>query len=147
MPPALGKIIFWVTWPGLWFILRWSYRTRVLITAGDKVLVVRPWLGSGQWTLPGGGVHRGEDVVVAAIREVEEETGLKLRTKQLSLTSERTFRANGLRFRYQECVVVLKSPEDVRPQPGEVEAIEWVDKTSLNRSNAAYDVLAALGHL
>jgi 8-oxo-dGTP diphosphatase len=33
-------------------------------------------LDMGMWTLPGGGVEFGEDPAVAALRELEEETGL-----------------------------------------------------------------------
>jgi ADP-ribose pyrophosphatase YjhB (NUDIX family) len=33
-------------------------------------------LGEGVWTLPGGGLEFGEAPEVAAVREVEEETGL-----------------------------------------------------------------------
>jgi nucleoside triphosphatase len=35
------------------------------------------------WHIPGGGVEPGESVQEAAIREVEQEVGLKLSTKQL----------------------------------------------------------------
>lgn len=34
--------------------------------------------GEGTWTMPGGGVEWGEDFEYTAIREAEEETGLKL---------------------------------------------------------------------
>jgi len=37
----------------------------------------------GKWVLPGGYVDRGEEVKAAAVRETEEECGLKIRTKEL----------------------------------------------------------------
>ena len=37
----------------------------------------------GKWVLPGGYVDRGEEVKAAAIREMEEECGLKIRIKDL----------------------------------------------------------------
>lgn len=37
----------------------------------------------GKWVLPGGYVDRGEEVKAAAVRETEEECGLKIRTKDL----------------------------------------------------------------
>jgi ADP-ribose pyrophosphatase YjhB (NUDIX family) len=43
----------------------------------DRILLVRHVTRSGaiNWTLPGGGVERGEDPYDAVIREVAEETG------------------------------------------------------------------------
>jgi 8-oxo-dGTP diphosphatase len=37
----------------------------------------------GKWVLPGGYVDRGEEVKAAAVRETEEECGLKVRIKEL----------------------------------------------------------------
>jgi ADP-ribose pyrophosphatase YjhB (NUDIX family) len=45
----------------------------------DEVLLVRiapGWPRAGRWTLPGGGLHHGEDVLDGLAREFEEETGL-----------------------------------------------------------------------
>lgn len=37
----------------------------------------------GKWVLPGGYVDRGEEVKAAAVRETEEECGLRIRIKKL----------------------------------------------------------------
>ena len=36
-----------------------------------------------RWTMPGGGLEHGEDPVDAVVREVEEETGLRVRAERL----------------------------------------------------------------
>jgi len=54
--------------------------------ADDAVLLVRIAPGypdPGRWTLPGGGVDFGEDPVDGVRREVEEETGLRVRVGAL----------------------------------------------------------------
>ena len=49
-----------------------------IIIENENVLIVRrgqpPKMGA--WSIPGGGVHLGEDLEEACIREVKEETGL-----------------------------------------------------------------------
>lgn len=53
-----------------------------LCTDGDALLVTRIAPGAtisddGKWTLPGGGLDFGEDPRDGALRELEEETGLR----------------------------------------------------------------------
>jgi len=43
-----------------------------------RVLLIRHSYGSGNWLLPGGGIARGEAPLLAAQRELVEETGLAL---------------------------------------------------------------------
>jgi 8-oxo-dGTP diphosphatase len=50
-----------------------------VIRRGDAILLCRVspgYPGTGLWTLPGGGLHFGEEPQAGAIREVEEETGM-----------------------------------------------------------------------
>jgi 8-oxo-dGTP diphosphatase len=69
-----------------------SQRTRVsayaLIREANRLLLCRisndlpRW--AGVWTLPGGGLNFGEDPEIAVVREVEEETGLKVQVRSVA---------------------------------------------------------------
>jgi len=56
-----------------------------IVEKGGKVLLVRRATepGLGLWSLPGGYVDRGEVVEEAAAREVQEETGLRVKVEHL----------------------------------------------------------------
>jgi ADP-ribose pyrophosphatase YjhB (NUDIX family) len=52
----------------------------------EALLLVRiapGYVDAGMWTLPGGGIDFGEDPADGARREVEEETGLRVRLREL----------------------------------------------------------------
>ncbi|PWH20868.1 MAG: hypothetical protein DDG58_00870 [Ardenticatenia bacterium] len=62
-------------------------RTLVFLIRGDEVLLIRrpadARLFPGLFNGVGGHMERGEDVLSAALREVKEETGLRVETLQL----------------------------------------------------------------
>jgi 8-oxo-dGTP pyrophosphatase MutT (NUDIX family) len=53
---------------------------RLLLVRDRRVLLVRHRYAPWAWTLPGGGVRRGESPEQALLRETREETGLQLRS-------------------------------------------------------------------
>jgi len=53
----------------------------VVVEEGRILLAKRT--DSGQWTIPGGGMKPGETIAEAAIREVEEETGVEVEVLSL----------------------------------------------------------------
>lgn len=66
--PVLTRTPFWL-----------SRRVRVVVMNNTgQVLLIKSWISTQCWSLPGGGVERGEEDVEAAAREVHEETGYKL---------------------------------------------------------------------
>lgn len=60
---------------------------RIVVTDGERVLMFAdtdPGIpGSRWWLTPGGGIDRGETEVAAALRELAEETGLKVAPERL----------------------------------------------------------------
>lgn len=66
------------------FLLRpVSIGAHALIVRDQQVLLIRHRAGSPRWTLPGGGVQRGETLAEAACREAQEEAGCIVRVEQL----------------------------------------------------------------
>jgi 8-oxo-dGTP pyrophosphatase MutT (NUDIX family) len=140
----LGKIAFWLSWPLLFFYLRMGKRTRVLIVYKDEIVVTRGWLGAGQWALPGGGIHRGEDASAGAVREVSEETGLNLDPAKLQHLGNKVASEKGLKFVYEEFVVHLDKKLPLRAQRLEITDIRWIPINELSEKNAENVTLAAL---
>lgn len=82
---ALGRHLYTI-WKPLLSALSRNMRERVrvvIVNDNGDVLLVRSWFGRQRWSLPGGGIGRGEEVVVAAVREVREETGVTIRIPDL----------------------------------------------------------------
>ena len=126
-----GVLAFWVSWPGLWLYLRGSKRTRVIMVSGDQVLLLKGWLGAGQWILPGGGAHRGENPIKAAVREVKEETAIQLDPVLLKTLDTMEVCEYGLRYQCTVYVVDLPTPLETTAQKWEITDIAWVDKKDL----------------
>jgi 8-oxo-dGTP diphosphatase len=55
----------------------------------------------GRWVVPGGTVELGETLESALVREVEEETGITVRPREVLLVFDRIFREDGeVRYHY-----------------------------------------------
>lgn len=56
-----------------------------IVEMDNRILLLKRAIDpqKGKWVMPGGYVDRGEEVTSAAIRETEEECGLKTRIKHL----------------------------------------------------------------
>lgn len=63
-----------------------------------QVLMVRQAQGSKQWTLPGGKLRAGEELMAGLRREIREETGLAIASSRLIAVYDRVTR---------KCLVVL----------------------------------------
>jgi ADP-ribose pyrophosphatase YjhB (NUDIX family) len=135
---------FWLTWPLLYVYFASSKRTRVLIEAEGKVLVVQGWLGDRKWSLPGGGLRRGEVPLAGLIREVREEVGLNLKPNQLKPLFSDTYKDKGIHFSYTCFVVQLPKQLPLHPHKPEIVLAQWLPSTSLSATNASPDVLSAV---
>ncbi|MFD1630619.1 NUDIX hydrolase [Pseudopedobacter beijingensis] len=105
----------------------------MLLDPDNRLLMVRK-KGSSYFQLPGGKLDLEETYLGAAVREVEEETGIVLPKEGLVLLGEYATTAvnetdtivNGVIFQY-----IL--PETISPKPkAELAEIIWVNKQDIN---------------
>lgn len=123
----MGRIIYIPAWPALYIYLRFGgERTRVIVTGDDKILLVKDWLGDGSWSLPGGGLHKGEAVNIGAARELMEETGLQVDPKELKLLGRLTLRGRGFRITSSYFLLRLSAIRPVKPQGHEIIEVRWL---------------------
>lgn len=128
----LGRVAFWLGWPLWWLILRGSERSRVLLVANDRVLLTRGTLSAGEWSLPGGGIHRGENVAIGASREIYEELGIVLTADQLRALAVEPARNSGIA--YNAHFLVARLDEYVKPMPSlEVAEARWVPTADVQK--------------
>lgn len=139
-----GELAFWIIGPAIKFILRLSLRARMIVSAQDCILVVKPWLGNGKWILPGGGIKRGEEALAAAIREVKEETGVSVLPKDCRELGLRVYTSNGLANKYLLYSTNFSKPLKTVRQKGEIIEVAWINIQDINTDNSNSDVLDAL---
>lgn len=139
-----GILTFFLAWPAFFIYLRRMERTRILAIDDDKVLVSKNWISDGKWSLPGGGLHKGEPIVQGAIREMLEETGVELKPAQLRFLAKGTYKNYGLGFDFYCFVVRVDRPWKFKKQLHEVSDLAWMPYRELNTQNAGKDVMLAL---
>jgi 8-oxo-dGTP pyrophosphatase MutT (NUDIX family) len=137
----LGRVLFWLAWPAYWVYLRRGKRTRVLLVAPDgSVLLIKGWMNDGLYSLPGGGLHTGEDSLAGALRETAEETGIQLQPGQLQLLGEAVYSKAGLRYGY--VMYAARLPKKVPPilQWYEIAEAIWVQPAGLSQYGVSQEI-------
>jgi 8-oxo-dGTP pyrophosphatase MutT (NUDIX family) len=116
----------------------------MLLLYQDKVLLVNNWLGAGKWNLPGGGLHKGEDPREGLLREVFEETGIRLEADMVRPLAEEIYRIHGFRYHchYFTAEVDTKPPTVV--QRSEIVELTWLNRSDISPKTCGPDVIRAL---
>lgn len=99
-----------------------------IIQKDGKILLTKSPKWSNKWTLPGGHIEAGEPILEAAMREAEEETGLKLRPVKIltfgELINSKDFHRPA-HFIYFDCIFDVVGGE-LQLQQDELTESEWV---------------------
>jgi len=124
-------------------ITPYTTRTRVILRSDQEILLCKDWLGSGKWSLPGGGVKKGEKLIPAAIREVKEETGLILKPSQLKTLTLRANKRRRSNYHYFLVDYTIKPEINNRPFFDEIAEIKWVKINDI-KENKITDIINQL---
>ena len=136
-----GRMVFWAGWPVLWMYFLRSTRTRIIIEFDGKILVLKNRLNNNRWSLPGGGLHRGEDPTSGVGRELYEETGISIKTTDVAEISRGKINHRGLRYSVVSfCAKLVNSPV-LNIQRLEVAEASWLMPEDLDISNTSYDAM------
>lgn len=114
-----------------------------VIVRDNKVLMVKEAQKKcyGQWNYPAGHVDEGETITTAAIREVLEETGCKVKlTGVLPIYSANGGDIERLMVRFTAEII----EENIKIDPKEILDVQWIDveqiKNMTREELRAYDV-------
>jgi 8-oxo-dGTP pyrophosphatase MutT (NUDIX family) len=140
-------LLFWASWPAFYIYFKNSKRTRIILVKDGKVLVIQNWLSDYRWSLPGGGLHKGEDVIIGALRELLEETGIELKPGELHDLGSDNSLSHGLGYEFYCFSANLDHDVSVRKQIIEVAEVDWIDPKLLNNKNSWPDVVLSLDKL
>ncbi len=95
-----------------------------VVLRGNEILLVKRKYppAPNRWSIPGGHVEPGEELEVAVIRELREETGLiGSNPKLLAITEYIAYEANSIKYHYVIIDYLIKNFEgELRPNEDEV---------------------------
>ena len=132
---TFGRLIYYAIWPVLVLYTPFTHRTRVVVRCGTDVLLVKGWLSSGMWQLPGGGVHWGEPHDQSAVRELFEETGVTVAAVNLQqVATGRMYELPG--YAYTLYAVDIPAKSQLRLQKGEITNAVWLPQDEVLANNA-----------
>lgn len=138
-----GHVIYWLTRPIQIPFLARGLRAYVAIMVGDELLIVRNWLSDGRWSLPGGGIKRGESKLLAAKRELMEEIALHINPDDLTVLGQGSKKLIIGSRKY----VILRLEVAIKPQvlinPLEITGYRWLKISEVTKLRASQDLLDA----
>jgi ADP-ribose pyrophosphatase YjhB (NUDIX family) len=137
-------------WPALlvYFLTLGRRRTRVLIASGSEILLVQDAISlvsdRSTWSLPGGGIARGESPEQSAARELQEELGITVEATSLKLLGTERTADRGIGYKAWFYTVSLPSNTELKLRRHEVKAAAWFDRKELAQQKMSPAVQQAL---
>lgn len=133
----IGEIVYVLAWPALYFYLKGTHRTRIIVESQGQILVVKNLIGKNEWGLPGGGLHKNEDPKTGVLRELREETGLVLDESDIKVLFKDTFtKERGFSF-YVDCFMAhIESPILPKPETAEILKARWITVDDLLKNHS-----------
>ena len=142
IPKVVGKIVYLVGYPFIYWIVGGSTRAYAVIRVGNRVLLTKNWLGlQRDWRLPGGGLKPGEDPKTAVAREVSEEIGLGIDPQKLLPVTKKAYKSrHGYYYHLFEITLDAEPPLNIREN--EIVQAEFIEKELLKRLRLSEATLA-----
>jgi 8-oxo-dGTP diphosphatase len=112
----------------------------------ERILLVRRGRepGRGQWSIPGGRVEAGETAQQALVREVAEETGLRVAVTGPAGRVERPG-PGGITYEIEDFYADVTPEQSHRPEAGDdADDVGWFPPTELERLDCVDGLVEAL---
>lgn len=129
--------------------MRWVRAAGGMVTRDDGMMLLIK--RNGRWDLPKGKVEPGETLVQAALREVEEETGVRATTDHWPLTTIKTYHIfnlyGGWHLKQTSWFAMTTAgSQAAKPQEEEgITGVEWVTRDEWHRRlEGSYGTLRTL---
>jgi 8-oxo-dGTP pyrophosphatase MutT (NUDIX family) len=145
----LMRCRFYISWPGLvvYFALRPRARV-IIIDMSGRVLLVQGmwklWYDDTGWSLPGGGIDRGESPAQAAARELGEELGLVLTSADLEPVTRQRLGDYGIGGTVYLFSLKVRDKVAIAPRAHEIVAAGWYTADELRSLPLKPDARCAL---